>query len=177
MAEIVERLPFKLARPNPNTGVTDADAIDMEGKSLDRAVPSNRDNADNASDFDISDERGNVLVQFADGGIQTKDFDSKKTPKQGRSEADLDIADEQGNVLVQFSKGELKTKNFDSKETPKQGKSASDFDIRDSQGNVLVQFVNGHIKTQNFDSENIEPSPSPSPTPTPSTGFTLTQIY
>lgn len=169
------KLPFELE--NPNGVVTQANQIGMDGKPLDRAVPSNKDNVGNASDFDISDEQGNVLVQFADGGIQTKDFNSKETPKQGKSGADLDIADEQGNVLAQFSNGELKTKNFDSKETPKQGKSASDFDIRDSQGNVLVQFVNGHIKTQNFDSQNIESSPSPTPTPTPSTGFTLTQIY
>lgn len=38
MADVVERLPFKLARPNPNTGVTDASEIDFEGKGLDQSI-------------------------------------------------------------------------------------------------------------------------------------------
>lgn len=38
MADIVERLPFKLARPNPNTGVTDASEIDYENSDVKAAL-------------------------------------------------------------------------------------------------------------------------------------------
>ena len=38
MADVVERLPFKLARPNPNTGVTDASEIDMGDEPLDQSI-------------------------------------------------------------------------------------------------------------------------------------------
>ena len=108
------KLPFELEKPSANEYVTQASQIGMDSKPLDRAVPSNKDNVDNASDFDISDEQGNVLVQFANGELKTKEFNSKETPKQGKSASDFDIRDEYGNVLVQFVNGHLKTQKFDS---------------------------------------------------------------
>ena len=38
MAEAVESLPFKLTRPNPNTGVTDASEIDFGDEPLDQSI-------------------------------------------------------------------------------------------------------------------------------------------
>ena len=118
MADVVERLPFKLARPNPNTGVTDADAIDMDGKPLDRAVPSNQNIPQgDSADFEITDENSHAIVKFQDGHLKTKNFDSQKSPSthENESEVDFEITDENGYAIVKFQDGHLKTKNFDSR--------------------------------------------------------------
>lgn len=69
------------------------------------------------ADLDIGDKNGNILARFADGGIQTKRFNSDLTPKQGEGEiGDLEIADENNHILARFYDGHIKTKYFDSKE-------------------------------------------------------------
>ena len=83
-----------------------------------------------SSDLSISDESYNILAQFANGNIKTKNFDSTgvneklNTIEEGADVSnvstqdtmfrDLDVSDEQGNVLVRFANGHIKTKNFDS---------------------------------------------------------------
>lgn len=73
----------------------------------------------NVDDLDIADENGNVLVRFAGGEVQTKNFDSQLTPQiiEDNSTSDLEISDKDGNVLVRFNDGGIKTKNFDSNDT------------------------------------------------------------
>ena len=75
---------------------------------------------DNSSkDLNIGDEEGNVIVQFNDGHLKTKRFDSEKCSQRidieiDNSQANLNIGDEEGNVIVQFKDGHIKTKKFDS---------------------------------------------------------------
>ena len=67
------------------------------------------------ADLDFSDENGNVLVKFKDGGIQTKEFNSANTPSINNVDGgDLEISDEQGNTIALFKDGHIKTQNFDS---------------------------------------------------------------
>lgn len=81
------------------------------------------------SDLDIADQYGNVIAEFKDGHIKTKEFDSSNIEEENsailgihntsaivsdETEADLDIADQQGNVIAEFRNGHIKTKNFDS---------------------------------------------------------------
>lgn len=73
------------------------------------------------ADLYISDSNGNVLAEFADGHIKTKNFDSSNIDADGDvftapsdSDADADISDVNGNVLARFKDGNLYTKNFDS---------------------------------------------------------------
>ena len=68
-------------------------------------------------DLDISDPSGNVILRFANGGIQTKHFDSESTPAiadSSKTGVDLDVTDEAGNVLLRFANGGIQTKYFDS---------------------------------------------------------------
>ena len=83
-----------------------------------------------SSDFEISDEKENVLCKFFDGHFRTKEFDSrivgelaeKKLDKdelpattKDNDTSDLDLVDEKGNVLARLSEGHIRTKEFDSK--------------------------------------------------------------
>jgi len=76
--------------------------------------------ADSQADLNIGDESGNVLVEFKDGHVRTKEFDSRTIDKYletrgDSSQADLNIGDEDGNVLVEFKDGHIRTKYFDSR--------------------------------------------------------------
>jgi hypothetical protein len=106
------------------------------------------------SDLDISDEYGNVLVRFKDGGIKTKEFDSSKVnlETEGQNNSDLDIADEFGNVLVRFKDGGIKTKNFDSKKFA--DAPASGYE------NFLVQ-VNVGVENNDSTTGNLQDSSDP----------------
>ena len=130
----------------------DAKAVGIKIATL----PSSKDVSGVDDDLDVTDEAGNVLVQFANGDIRTKNFDSQKAPETiaGSKDSDLDLADEAGNVLVQFANGDVRTKNFDSKKAPETIGSLehSDLDLTDELGNALVSFGDGGIKTKNFDS-------------------------
>lgn len=76
-------------------------------------------NTINDSDLDFTDEEGNVLVRFSDGGIKTKNFDSSevdlKVGNGNDSEIDLEFTDEEGNVLIRASEGHIRTSKFNSK--------------------------------------------------------------
>lgn len=72
MAEAVERLPFKLARPNPSTGVTDASEIDFEGKGLDQSI-GGRDTKVNDNSENIED-KVNALISCVQTLIQNVAF-------------------------------------------------------------------------------------------------------
>jgi len=75
-------------------------------------------------DLDITDPEGNVILRLADGGIETKNFNSADSlteddishiPQMQESEdvdSDLDISDAFGNVIMRMSDGELETKKF-----------------------------------------------------------------
>lgn len=96
-----------------NTMVDDygtQDEVSQLGQELDEMERENQD-----ADFSISDENGMAIVQFKNGQINTKNFDSAATPKEvDNEENDLDIADEDGNVLVRFKGGHIQTKEFNS---------------------------------------------------------------
>lgn len=87
-------------------------AINQDVKEMATNAPSSGNSAN--TDLDIADEQGNVLVQFSNGELKTKEFNSKETPKQGKSASEFDIRDEYGNVVVQFANGHIKTQKFDS---------------------------------------------------------------
>lgn len=98
-----------------NIGSTEIDLSDYATKEEFNQLV--RDNED--ADFSISDETGMAIVQFKDGHINTKHFDSK-TVAQGTAtgnieEADLEVRDEDENVLARFHDGHIQTKYFDSK--------------------------------------------------------------
>ncbi len=105
------------------------------------------------SDLDIVDSSGNVLVQFSQGHIKTRNFDS------------ANIAENSGGATTNYNDlsnkpaidGHVLTKDTLSSSLglPLINQSdTSDLDIVDSSGNVLVQFSQGHVKTRNFDSSN-----------------------
>lgn len=77
-----------------------------------------RDNPD--ADFSISDENHEAIVQFKNGHINTKNFDSSKVGTEVETEVDYDfgVKDEDGNVLLMLKNGGIKTKNFDSETLP-----------------------------------------------------------
>ena len=69
------------------------------------------------SDLDITDESKNVLVRFANGHIETKNFKSSQLPAlatKNNENFDFTIEDEAGDAIVLFKNGHIKTKNFNS---------------------------------------------------------------
>lgn len=73
-------------------------------------------------DMNISDFQGNVLVEFKDGHIKTKEFDSRDVLdssnaiiQRDTTDSDMNIADYYGHVIVEFKDGHIKTKQFDSR--------------------------------------------------------------
>lgn len=123
-----------------------------------------------SNDFSVADEKNNDIVQFFDGHIKTKNFNSKtakekldtieegaevnNTETKNEDDADLSFCDENDKSIVQFKKGHIKTKNFDSSEQPStESLNNADFAISDEKGNKIFECVNGHIKTKNFDSQ------------------------
>lgn len=86
----------------------------MINNGVDVLETDDEDNSD--GELYISDEKGNVIAMFTEGGLQTKDFSSNTTPQNmfDVTEADFKITDESGNSIVEFASGHIKTKNFDS---------------------------------------------------------------
>lgn len=66
------------------------------------------------ADLAVTDESGNAIVEFKNGHLRTKFFNSANVTQTGEGFEDFTIEDESGNVLVEFSKGHIKTKKFDS---------------------------------------------------------------
>ncbi len=72
----------------------------------------------NTADFSISDPHGSEIVEFKDGHIRTKYFDSRDSKtKVGNNDAvDLSICDENDNDIVEFKGGHIRTKYFNSQD-------------------------------------------------------------
>lgn len=73
------------------------------------------------ADLYICDEQGNVLAEFVNGHIETKNFNSLNIASElvkeaNKTDADLYICDGAGNVIAEFKDGNIVLKNFDSSE-------------------------------------------------------------
>ena len=80
---------------------------------------------DTTSDYAIADENGNNLVEFSEGHIKTKNFDSRNVPGEedlipieNEEDADLSFSDEDENILCKLQNGHIRTKFFDSSKLP-----------------------------------------------------------
>ena len=92
-----------------------------------------------SEDFEITDESSYSIVQFSDGHIRTKYFDSRKQ-----------ITEQERTKLNGIEDGAQKN-SIDTKDT-----EALDLSIEDESGNYsIVQFSDGHIRTKYFDSRKI----------------------
>jgi hypothetical protein len=89
------------------------------------------------SDLDIADPDGNVLVRFANGQIETKEFNSADIQKTEPTDADgaFDLADSEGYVLVRLKDGHIQTKGFNSEYVP----SACEYLFADD-GSILLSY-------------------------------------
>ena len=98
-------------------------------------LPQSFDTLDEDADIYVTDEDGNAIVEFSDGHVKTKNFDSADMTERVSAleeeeaqtyipnimetddpDADLDITDSHGNAVARFAQGHIKTKNFDSEE-------------------------------------------------------------
>lgn len=118
------------------------------------------------ADLEFSDESYNILVKFAGGHVQTKNFNSAAvTQKLGTIEegaevnnvdtesvvdnSDLEFSDENNNILVQFENGNVQTKNFNSATvtqklgTIEEGAEVNDVDTDNSQESSDLDFTDG----------------------------------
>ena len=142
------------------------------------------------SDLDISDENGNVIVRYAGGHLQVKNFSSADILESIQAilsnigfdnvpefseEKDYAVGE-----IVRYKKyvyvftSEHTAGAWDVSEVEKtvintehpievfNGVSKADLDIVDEQGNVLARFANGHIQVKNFDSSKKGYLPRPS---------------
>ena len=105
--------------------VTASALTDLNDKYVQQDITAvNVDSAVSNSDLDITDEDGNILVQFENGEIRVKEFNSANAPKLGDTvNSDFEIKDSNDNVLVRFSDGHIKTKKFDSRNSGGGGSS------------------------------------------------------
>lgn len=129
-------------------------------------VPANiREVTGSNSDLDITDERGNVIVRFEDGHIQTKEFDSKKraevSAQSEDQDADFYLADKNGNGLVRFADGNIQTKRFNSDQS--EYKKTFEYDNTSGSQTINHFFPKGtalvfHLVQLANGSENIDKS-------------------
>lgn len=72
----------------------------------------------NNADLSIGDSHGSDIVEFKDGHIRTKHFDSRdsKTKVGNKDAVDLSICDENDNDIVEFKGGHIRTKYFNSQD-------------------------------------------------------------
>ena len=98
------------------------------------------------SDLDFSDEEGNVLVRFKDGGIKTKNFDSSE-----------DATEEERGLMSATDKTKLNTIEAGAQvnDVITDDVGGVDLDISDEDGNILIQAKEGHIQTKNFNSREL----------------------
>lgn len=131
-------------------------------------------------DLDVTDPNGNVVVRFANGYVQTKNFDSQTVAQNisslssGKVNVNQGVANE-GKAMVVGADGNLAPADVqievddtlsqegqaaDAKATGDRIRSAPkivetdangvDLDIADEDGNVLVRFSGGEILAKNF---------------------------
>lgn len=117
--------------------------------------------SENIGDLSFSDERGNVIAEFYDGHIRTKEFDSKEIQEEvngkpyaiDNNEEGLLFSDEEGNIVGGWKDGHEIAK-YPSSYT--KNNEFTDLDIEDENGNRVASFSGGHIKTKNFWSKDLE---------------------
>ena len=123
------------------------------------AIPANYNSSATDIDLDITDEDGNVLVRFADGHIETKNFDSSEIAQELSQKIDSNQGSSNaGKVLGVGSDGEVVAKDINiPTNVPNVATTdaQSDLDISDENGNVLARLVGGGIKTKSFDSSYV----------------------
>ena len=145
MADAVERLPFKLARPNPNTGVTDAADIDY-GKTnvkveLDKI--NNNVRTDSAKDcLYIADSTGAAIAKFDATGLTV--FDVKVIENSRIVSLPTKISDKVDKVAGKgLSTEDFTTSDKDSLANINEAVDVNFNDIlyiADSNGNVMAKF-------------------------------------
>ena len=72
--------------------------------------------------FDITDGNGYVVLRLKNGHIETKGFDSEKSPAIKATDSDIgtfDLSDGNGNVILRLVGGHIQTKHFNSAVEPK----------------------------------------------------------
>ena len=103
------------------------------------------------ADFYICDPSGNVLAEFRDGHLHTKNFDSADAlTADDLTEIETAISSLDEDVSVVEANVNLlpEIKAVDGQGT--------DLDICDASGNVVVRFADGRIKTKKFNSVDHE---------------------
>lgn len=96
-------------------GATKALSAEM-GKELYETTPTNGDGGN--GDLSVIDEQGYAIVEFKDGQVKTKNFDSANVSNLQETSGeylDFAVSDNNGNAILLLANGNIKTKNFDSK--------------------------------------------------------------
>lgn len=152
-------------------------AVEVEDSALPKIADSDAENVD----LDVTDNNGNVIVRFADGHIEVKEFDSRDVGDLGDLETtdktslvdainevngavddkvDMPTGGTAGQVLGLDSNldpawinqsGGGGSGNVDAMDSEATG---IDLDISDMNGNVLMRLENGNIRTKKFNSDN-----------------------
>ena len=140
-------------------------------------------NSTTESDFDISDEQGNVLVRFAEGHLQVKNFSTADALESIQAilsnigfdnvpefseEDDYAVGDivRYGKYVYVFtsvhtagvwneSEVEKTVINTEHPVDVTNNESESDLDISDEQNNVLARFAGGHLQVKNFSTVDV----------------------
>ena len=136
------------------------------------------DSAD-TSNLDIADDNGYVLARFAEGHIETKNFDSRYI---GKMDENMGMGEyDEFDALFPYSIGDIviyngllykfvaeHTGEWDSLDVEQTNiinevktdvmvddNDGASLDFSDEEGFVVARFNNGHVKTKNFDSEDV----------------------
>lgn len=90
----------------------------VESSGVASALVSKLNVVDSEADFEIADENSYAIVEFNNGHIKTKNFDSSDPDVHVGDEADYDycVEDNSGNIILGVQGGNLFTKRFNSVE-------------------------------------------------------------
>ena len=124
-----------------DSDLTDLKSDLSELESAVNTLPGIKNSNAESVDLDVSDPSGNVIARFANGHIQTKNFDSADIPDLISEVSDAQTAI--NNAL----KNSAYAKNSSA--------VGVDLDVSDNTGNVIMRLSDGHIMTKNFDSRKI----------------------
>lgn len=118
-------------------------------------IPADETTSMYPNDLDFRDENNNIIVEFNDGHVRTKNFDSSKdaTPLERglMSASDKERLEKINTKLATIEEGaevnDIKVIDASLNE---------DLNISDEKGNMIVLFKDGHVRTKNFNSEDAE---------------------